>query len=419
MESLDTDSFPGFQTLLPSRPGLDRRLNLSRLQRRAPQPLQLNTSICGCKSAIKSNKEPPHMALEANREPNVASYFSNKDPIPLLSPLVLPSIVVSAFFASSIKHFPKLVLPLSSAGLRANPASGFLRNVVVSSELDADLSEDEGLDFSAGEEPRFSPDLKLFVGNLPFNVDSSELAGLFEQAGNVEMVDVIYDKATGKSRGFGFVTMSTVEELETVVQQFNGYELHGRSLRVNSGPPPSKSESSSFRGAKVVMGPSPDPGLGPLTAATAFIIGSLGSENSEEYVSDVVVNRAKLSGTTNGVRIKTWQGGSGSANNIKFHNIEMQGVKNSIIIDQSYCDQKEPRKEQSSAVQVKNIGHRNIKGTRNSDEGVNFKSSKSHPCQRITLQNVNLIGIGSEKSKAVCNNVRLQNLGTVSPNCRN
>ncbi|CAA0829735.1 RNA-binding protein CP29B- chloroplastic [Striga hermonthica] len=158
--------------------------------------------------------------------------------------------VVSALFAPSVKPFPKLVLPLSSAGIRANPASGFLRNVAVSSELDADLSEDEGLDFSAGEQPRFSPDLKLFVGNLPFNVDSSELAGLFEQAGNVEMVEVIYDKATGKSRGFGFVTMSTVEEVETAVQQFHGYELHGRSLRVNSGPPPSKSESSSFRGAQ-------------------------------------------------------------------------------------------------------------------------------------------------------------------------
>ncbi|CAA0829878.1 Polygalacturonase ADPG1 [Striga hermonthica] len=148
-------------------------------------------------------------------------------------------------------------------------------------------------------------------------------------------------------------------------------------------------------------------------------IGSLGSENSEEYVSDVVVNRAKLSGTTNGVRIKTWQGGSGSADNIKFQNIQMQGVKNPIIIDQSYCDQKEPCKEQSSAVQVKNILYKNIKGTSISDEAINFKCSKSHPCQGITLQNVNLIGTGGEKSKAVCNNVRLQNLGTVSPHCRN
>ncbi|GER47202.1 RNA-binding (RRM/RBD/RNP motifs) family protein [Striga asiatica] len=183
--------------------------------------------------------------------------------------------VVSAFFAPSIKPFPKLVLPLSSGALRANPSFGFLRNVSVSSELDADLSEDEGLDFSAGEEPRFSPDLKLFVGNLPFNVDSSELAGLFEQAGNVEMVEVIYDKTTGKSRGFGFVTMSTVEEVETAVQQLNGYELQGRSLRVNSGPPPSKSENSSFKGAQSGYGSGPKFGSGSIDSSNRVYVGNL------------------------------------------------------------------------------------------------------------------------------------------------
>lgn len=88
------------------------------------------------------------------------------------------------------------------------------------------------------EEPRFSPELKLFVGNLPFSVDSAELAELFSPAGTVEMVEVIYDKLTGKSRGFGFVTMSSVEEADGAAQMFDGYELHGRPLRVNSGPPP-------------------------------------------------------------------------------------------------------------------------------------------------------------------------------------
>jgi len=97
--------------------------------------------------------------------------------------------------------------------------------------------------------PKFSPDLKLFVGNLPFSVDSATLAGLFERAGNVEMVEVIYDKMTGRSRGFGFVTMSTVEEVEAAAQQFNGYELEGRPMRVNSGPPPPREESS-FRGSR-------------------------------------------------------------------------------------------------------------------------------------------------------------------------
>lgn len=98
------------------------------------------------------------------------------------------------------------------------------------------------------QQPNFSPDLKLFVGNLPFNVDSSDLAGLFGSAGTVEMVEVIYDKLTGRSRGFGFVTMSTVEEVEAAAQQFNGYELDGRSLRVNAGPPPPKRDDFSPRG---------------------------------------------------------------------------------------------------------------------------------------------------------------------------
>ncbi|XP_066387867.1 RNA-binding protein CP29B, chloroplastic-like [Miscanthus floridulus] len=93
-----------------------------------------------------------------------------------------------------------------------------------------------------GEE--FSENLRVFVGNLPFSVDSAQLAGLFEQAGSVEMVEVIYDKLTGRSRGFGFVTMSSVEEVEAAVEQFNGYVLDGRSLRVNSGPPPPRDQSS-------------------------------------------------------------------------------------------------------------------------------------------------------------------------------
>uniref|UniRef100_A0A0D3DPI0 RRM domain-containing protein n=1 Tax=Brassica oleracea var. oleracea TaxID=109376 RepID=A0A0D3DPI0_BRAOL len=61
----------------------------------------------------------------------------------------------------------------------------------------------------------FPSDLKLFVGNLPFNVDSAQVAQLFESAGNVEMAEVIYDKVTGRSRGFGFVTMSSASEVAT------------------------------------------------------------------------------------------------------------------------------------------------------------------------------------------------------------
>ncbi|XWS43583.1 hypothetical protein CRYUN_Cryun16bG0116700 [Craigia yunnanensis] len=147
-------------------------------------------------------------------------------------------------FCSALKSFELLTKKSSSF----SSSSKFVRNVAVSSEFgqEEDLF---GSDDGEGA-PSFSPDLKLFVGNLPFNADSAQLADLFGSAGNVEMVEVIYDKITGRSRGFGFVTMSTIEEVEAAAQQFNGYELEGRALRVNSGPPPPRREEFSPRGAR-------------------------------------------------------------------------------------------------------------------------------------------------------------------------
>lgn len=147
-------------------------------------------------------------------------------------------------------------------------------------------------------------------------------------------------------------------------------------------------------------------------------IGSLGYHNSEAYVSDVVINGAKLSGTKNGVRIKTWQGGSGSASNIKFQNVEMENVKNPIIIDQNYCDQAESCKEQSSTVRVKNVVYQNITGTSASDVAIDLDCSESYPCQGIVFENVDLVLEGGGSVKARCNNIKyLSNLGIVSPIC--
>ncbi|KAI7997554.1 hypothetical protein LOK49_LG10G01695 [Camellia lanceoleosa] len=152
----------------------------------------------------------------------------------------------SKYPPKSISIYTSAFLLSPSRPFEASSPSKFVRNVAVSSEYE----QEEDL-LSDAEEPSFSPALKLFVGNLPFNVDSATLAGLFERAGNVEMVEVIYDKITGRSRGFGFVTMSTVDEVQAAAQQFNGYELEGRALRVSSGPPPPKGDrESSFRGPR-------------------------------------------------------------------------------------------------------------------------------------------------------------------------
>ncbi|XP_021890788.1 polygalacturonase QRT2-like [Carica papaya] len=148
-------------------------------------------------------------------------------------------------------------------------------------------------------------------------------------------------------------------------------------------------------------------------------IGSLGADNSEAYVSNVEVTNSKLTGTTNGVRIKTWQGGSGFAKNIIFHNIEMKNVTNPIIIDQNYCDQDDPCPQQASAVKVSNVLYRNIKGTSASKVAINFDCSETVPCQGILLQDVAIASKHEEPTKASCANVILDTRGDVFPYCFN
>ncbi|KAL7191818.1 hypothetical protein ACSBR2_023820 [Camellia fascicularis] len=98
---------------------------------------------------------------------------------------------------------------------------------------------EEGFVEGEGEEsyPELSEDAKIFVGNLHYEVDSEKLAQLFEQAGVVEIAEVIYNRETDQSRGFGFVTMSTVEEAEKAVEMFHRYDLNGRLLTVNKAAP--------------------------------------------------------------------------------------------------------------------------------------------------------------------------------------
>ncbi|CAN4089927.1 unnamed protein product [Withania somnifera] len=146
-------------------------------------------------------------------------------------------------------------------------------------------------------------------------------------------------------------------------------------------------------------------------------IGSLGAGNSEAHVSDINVNGAKLSGTTNGLRIKTWQGGSGSASNIKFQNVVMNNVKNPIIIDQNYCDQETPCKEQDSAVHVKDVIYQNIKGTCATNEAINFNCSKNFPCQGILLENVKLLREDGEIPNANWENMDKLTCNYVIPEC--
>jgi RNA recognition motif-containing protein len=77
---------------------------------------------------------------------------------------------------------------------------------------------------------------RIYVGNLSYQTTESYLAGLFEQMGEVESVNIITDRDTGRSKGFGFVEMGA-EEADKAIAQFNGTEFNGRTLSVNEARP--------------------------------------------------------------------------------------------------------------------------------------------------------------------------------------
>lgn len=119
-------------------------------------------------------------------------------------------------------------------------------------------------------------------------------------------------------------------------------------------------------------------------------IGSLGVHNSQACVSNITVRDAVIRESDNGLRIKTWQGGTGSVNSLSFENIQMENVLNCIIIDQYYCLAKACL-NQTSAVYVTEVAFRNIRGTYDVRRPpIHFACSDTVACTNITLSEVEL-----------------------------
>jgi cold-inducible RNA-binding protein len=91
---------------------------------------------------------------------------------------------------------------------------------------------------------------RLFVGNLSFNTTEGDVLDLFKQAGTVTSCALIMDKMTNKSRGFGFVEMSTTEEAAKAIRELNARDLDGRPVTVSEAKPREERSRSDFAGSR-------------------------------------------------------------------------------------------------------------------------------------------------------------------------
>jgi cold-inducible RNA-binding protein len=96
---------------------------------------------------------------------------------------------------------------------------------------------DTSLEHPAWEKENFIMSTKLYVGNLSFNTSEQDLEAKFGEFGTVQSANLIEDRETGRSRGFGFVEMSSAEEAQAAIAALDGQDMDGRNLKVNEAKP--------------------------------------------------------------------------------------------------------------------------------------------------------------------------------------
>ncbi|KAI8021078.1 hypothetical protein LOK49_LG03G03917 [Camellia lanceoleosa] len=147
-------------------------------------------------------------------------------------------------------------------------------------------------------------------------------------------------------------------------------------------------------------------------------VGSLGRYPNEGDVRGLVVRDCTMTGTMNGIRIKTWPNSpdQSAATNMTFENIVMNNVTNPIIIDQEYCPFTSCASLAPSRVKLSDIYFKKIRGTSSSAVAVTLECSKGIPCQNIYLEDVHLDFLSGEKTAtSSCRNVKVKYIGTQIP----
>ncbi|KAF8400647.1 hypothetical protein HHK36_013946 [Tetracentron sinense] len=145
-------------------------------------------------------------------------------------------------------------------------------------------------------------------------------------------------------------------------------------------------------------------------------IGSLGKGGMDVSVERITVKYVKYVGTTNGARIKTWQGGTGHASQITFEQLDFSNVKNPIIIDQYYCDQDKACKNVTGGVKISDVTYRAARGTSSTATAIDLQCDETVECTNIIVDDVMITTVDQgEQAEAYCSNAHGMSYGIVQP----
>ncbi|KAF8400648.1 hypothetical protein HHK36_013947 [Tetracentron sinense] len=134
-------------------------------------------------------------------------------------------------------------------------------------------------------------------------------------------------------------------------------------------------------------------------------VGSLGAKGGYATAEEIYVQHCTFSGTMNGARIKTWQGGSGYARKISFEQITLTAVKNPIIIDQYYCNGANQCTNSTSAVAISDVRYNGVQGTSSVDNAINLSCSHSVGCTNIVMDQINITSaVPGKQTSSYCLN---------------
>ncbi|XP_073105071.1 probable polygalacturonase At1g80170 [Elaeis guineensis] len=142
-------------------------------------------------------------------------------------------------------------------------------------------------------------------------------------------------------------------------------------------------------------------------------IGSLGPNSKVERVH---ISDSHVSGASSGVKIKTWQGGSGYAKEIYFERVNFTSVQIPIVIDQYYCPSHQCHPTNTSNVAISDIQFVDLYGTSSQKEAVSIQCSKQVPCNNILMKNINIYHEDGSSATSNCSNAYGKTEGVVIPN---